>query len=428
MTRWHNASCTTPDVFLDSNNWPICKACSQSCPLLEELQDQELENFSVLTVPADEAPVQLGLWWPSTVTYETPDGQKPTRPLQADTSEVAEASSTVSPIYGDTLKSAEFRLACLEPVDDDDYPMHLNLEIYTHDNRPEYETASYLWGGEEGDYSSSHPVFIGSFWDVSLQTKNCWSMLRFARPRRGIRMLVMVYLGNDIVTPSAPFPSYRLLNELTENPPRFPDDHPFSKEQFTLEKLLQRKYFSRVWMIQELVYSERAVFRVGNVDYRADGHIMSSSQLDVATVPWFRRLGRGKHGLTDISTMLDLLHLTSKSHASDTWDKIFGVIGLLGNRHRTLLSQITPDYSISHQQCCIGIAAHILLVETQLNILYNAKTLCGVLGSSSSDNKFSASGLSWLPTFGSRNPLPDILDSSNLPSHALIPREQGTDN
>lgn len=87
---------------------------------------------------------------------------------------------------------------------------------------------------------------------------------------------VIVYLGDDIVTASTPFPSSWPLHEIEsqKDEPVFPEIHRLHNLSFGLRELLQRRYFSRVWMIQELLFSERAVIRVGNIDFRADSSIM----------------------------------------------------------------------------------------------------------------------------------------------------------
>jgi hypothetical protein len=65
----------------------------------------------------------------------------------------------------------------------------LTLHTYTQDDCPEYETVSYTWGGEEGDSSLCKPIFLGPYWDVLFQTRNCWDMLKLLRPREGFRMV-----------------------------------------------------------------------------------------------------------------------------------------------------------------------------------------------------------------------------------------------
>lgn len=54
-------------------------------------------------------------------------------------------NQSFEPVQRDVLHSNEFRLVCLTPVDDFNFPVHVSLETYRHDNCPEYETVSYTW-------------------------------------------------------------------------------------------------------------------------------------------------------------------------------------------------------------------------------------------------------------------------------------------
>ncbi|KAM7204883.1 Heterokaryon incompatibility protein (HET) domain containing protein [Rhypophila sp. PSN 637] len=178
---------------------------------------------------------------------------------------------SASSLYPRCLKPREFRLIWLEPPERPDYPVHLTLETYNRDHCPDYE-ATYLWGGEDGDYSPSEPVYIGPHWDILFQTKICWSMLKYLRPWRGIRtvwidaicinqgdlkeredqveamcetyqrsMRLVVYLGDDVVQKRDQY-SYPMRCGLEE----------IRKTQVDLYQLFQRRYFSRVWVIQVL--------------------------------------------------------------------------------------------------------------------------------------------------------------------------------
>jgi hypothetical protein len=94
------------------------------------------------------------------------------------------------PICGPTLGTDEFRLVCIQAAGkDEDKIVHVSLETYNHANCPEYETVSYTWGGENSDYALCRPIFVGPYWDVLPQSQNCWEMLHFVRPWRGIRMV-----------------------------------------------------------------------------------------------------------------------------------------------------------------------------------------------------------------------------------------------
>lgn len=110
-------------------------------------------------------------------------------PGSSATEEAVDPKTPNHEIYERRLSRNEFRLACLYAAPRKDYPVHITLEIFAHDNRPEYETVSYQWGVDDGDYRARQPVYIGPFWDVILQTQNCWDLLNFARPWRGVRII-----------------------------------------------------------------------------------------------------------------------------------------------------------------------------------------------------------------------------------------------
>jgi hypothetical protein len=290
MTRWHKSSCKAPHIVVDEMI-PRCMACNSSPPLQALISKSSSIN-PFPPIPPDEPPEQLNLWWPPCVPYsKSSPGQSAKSDRQAESPGVCGQSTKVSShhserdskegapkgigssvleattlglqnseIYGNTLGVDEFRLLCLSPAVDSGYPVHATLETYRHDSCPEYETVSYTWGGEEGDSTLCCPTYIGPYWDVLLQTRNCWAMLRYMRPWRGIRIVwvdaicisqnnvierqdqvakmgriyeeslrVFVYLGEDIVCPRPNNPKHparhqlhTLGGQLTE--PRFPNN------------------------------------------------------------------------------------------------------------------------------------------------------------------------------------------------------------
>jgi hypothetical protein len=319
------------------------------------------------------------------------------------------APPEISPIYERRLTSNEFRLLRLCPVQNGDDPVHLTLHTYTHDDCPEYETVSYTWGGEEGDSSLCKPIFLGPYWDVLFQTRNCWDMLKLLRPREGFRMVwvdaicinqrdkeeredqvakmgriyedvlsVVVHLGQYLVSPlppSAVYPSRHKFHQFNDRLPNGP----------TLKEVVQRKYFSRVWVVQELIISRQALIRIGNVEFVVDQqtskNIESSLQgLNWANVvaPWAQHIAQGCIPRKSPS-LLDMIFLTWNSQASDPRDKVFGILGLLEN----LTPIVRPDYSISSQHVLIGIAAHCLINLRDIRILSMAPGIrnCGSLPS-----------------------------------------------
>jgi len=288
MSRWHNPSCDIPDVFVNGDGLPNCRNCGR-WPNLEELAKAQAALPLPAIVPPDDHDSQKtrNFWWPPTVPWSQPSGGTATSPTDdgADTPTRPELAAP-SPIYSSCLRPDEFRLLVLHPADDDQMPVHVTLETYPNDDCPEYETVSYTWADEQGDASLCDPVYVGQYWDVLFQTRNCAALLRFLRPYRGLRtiwvdaicinqrdihereaqvakmrliyqsaMRTVVFLGEDAAGSTASRKHRRRrhgLGDLARN---------------DLGHVLAHRYFRRVWVIQELVLSQTVVLPVGDTDY-----------------------------------------------------------------------------------------------------------------------------------------------------------------
>jgi hypothetical protein len=193
--RWHETSCTSPDVFVEAET-PRYRACGSS-PNLAEIKTKQVEMRAQLSAPQDEPTEPLNLWWPSGVPYISKPKQQSNNggnakgtaasyfrlpghnllwykgknsTVAGKTNDASHRETTTSlpqlgteglPVY-DALGPDEFRLLCLSAVEDGNHPIHRMLETYRHDDRPEYEAVSYTWGGENGDKSLQRPVYLGS--------------------------------------------------------------------------------------------------------------------------------------------------------------------------------------------------------------------------------------------------------------------------
>ncbi|OAA62814.1 Heterokaryon incompatibility [Niveomyces insectorum RCEF 264] len=426
MSRWHEPFCKNPDVVAEGET-PYCRACDSRCPLQQLLADRRAKP-SPLSIPPDEPPDKRRLWWPSSVPYtdmevahqhtppalsssKRPSPEKDTMPVagggdlaqppgqsathQADKQPPAGAHP---PIYPNRLGPDEIRFVCLPAAENSNSLIHLSLETFNHANCPEYETTSYTWGGENGDYDLCWPVFVGPYWDVAFQTKNCVDMLRFLQPWRGVRLVwvdalcinqadavergeqvakmgqiykqssrVVVYLGPDAVsgTPPGRFPPRRPLHELETH------------THLRLEQLLARRYFSRVWVIQELLLSERAVIHFGDTSFLVDAKTMqrladSTRQYwswDATAAPWFQYAAKEAF---DVDEIYDVLRLTSGCEAADHRDRLFAVLGLVESPD-TRLWQL--DYSLSVQHVLTGLFAHLILRLKKTHLLVHAAGL-----------------------------------------------------
>lgn len=435
MYYWHINDCLTPDVHVTEAGRPSCRTCNGVAPDIARILKDNQAGGGGPTMPPDRKMGQLNLSWPSSVCYASSSTGVCGDVLE-DNSETATVSKRVTPdithhrhstsSYAETLSSDEIRLICLPAMASYDDPLHVTLEVYELEDCPEYETLSYTWAGEDGDGTFSRPIYIGPSWDMLLQTKNCWEMLRFMRPRRGMRMLwvdavcinqaniserntqvanmssiysagsrVVVYLGPDIAVPlNARHARRRRLHELESGAvtPNFPQEPPSPPPPHTLSDLLKRRYFSRIWVIQELLLCQRVVMRVGDVDFWADPAMMTHFAASLpgwtwenTPAPWLQHIAQGG---SSIKGLRDAIRMSFLSQATDPRDRIFGLLGILSqisepsrprlDSRSSKTSSLRPsmdlyaDYSIPCQHVFIGLFAYCLLTLKEPQILFHA--------------------------------------------------------
>lgn len=413
MSRWHCNDCPGPDINVPEDGVPVCRACEAS-PNLEEIVRKAQDSSVIrIKVPEDRPVGSMNLSWPASVpwtrngvsllhsthTDARVDGQGAAAVnLNSVTQRITTdyhapgAQERTSAVYTNRLSTTQLRLLRLDPVEaqNTDMPLHVTLETYELDDSPEYEAISYTWAGEGGDPTPRKPIYVGPYWDVLIQTENCSSMLRDLRPRwnhafRRLWVDAICINQNDIlerdgqvsrmgdiyshcmrVVVYLPVESPRNLRSLGNGKANRP------RIRLTQDVLLHlihtTRYFTRVWIIQELILPPMVVFHLKDEDWYFSP-LGSDIDWSQTRAPWAadmvnpRSFGKLR--------LVDILARTWYSEAADTRDKIFGVLGLLPintiSRHR-----FEPNYSLCTRDVFIGAAAYIMLVERQLVLLVTA--------------------------------------------------------
>ncbi|KAH9213872.1 heterokaryon incompatibility protein-domain-containing protein, partial [Leptodontidium sp. 2 PMI_412] len=388
MTRWHEPSCAAPNVFVKAGI-PRCRVCNASVDLQAILDEQKTAD-ATWSVPEDEKVGQMNLHWPACVPYTRESDSQPSPKNEATPDSHSPPPHELSPIYEQQLRDDQFRLLCLTAPESQDEPIHVTLETHLDDDHPEYETLSYAWGGEDDDSSRVRPVYVGKYWDVLLQTKNCWSLLQYLRPRRGIRLVwldaicinqedtserqmqivkmgtiykqssrVVVYLGSEIVSARSSdrqYPKRRGLHEAATSTAELGSK---------LSRALELRYFDRVWVIQELVLAPSALIAIDDIEFTAGAK--TAIQLDDNGWDWKSTKAPWMKFLCSVAslqgeTLFDVIETTMGSQASDPRDKLFGLLGLVPS---SISADLIPDYSISMLHTHIGIFSYVLLTLKQ---------------------------------------------------------------
>jgi hypothetical protein len=295
---------------------------------------------------------------------------------------------------------SEIRLAILDSGIDDE-TIKCNLKTFKLSEAPKYEALSYVWGSEPAD----HELKVG---DESLYiTRNLCKALRRTRSRTNptvlwidalcinqddndeksgqIKMMskiyqeahdVLVWLGEEELDSDA---AMEFVSHLLD--PRFlsEDNWPstYARGFYALAHLLERPWFSRVWVLQEVAYAKDVVIKCGQrevhfMDFMDACNIvkskLSSIRHRLRNTPLYDSHGHLLHNFEDsgATRLFDLLRnafvrssnnevisrrLSLESlvcdlapfQATDPRDSIFALLGLAKDAD-TLPFNMQPDY------------------------------------------------------------------------------------
>lgn len=269
--------------------------------------------------------------------------------------------------------------------------------------KPSYEAVSYTWADSNGDSSLCRNIFTTSPRRKLRIARNCEAALRNFRDTKTKRYLwvdsvcidqhnvqernsqvkmmtdiysgairVLVYLDNG-QAPQALESEERLRrlfeymrNDICDQSGWFCRNHPVSGPHLPISKVLldkslnkevhkdlrrflKNRWFSRVWVLQEIVRAKDVVLFCGSFSLNW-GHFtmdlfeinnLSLQHLDVE-IPPVLRLGKGLTRNT--VDLVDLLFSTRPCGATDPRDKVFALLGIYMSLDSDALQ---PDYSKS---------------------------------------------------------------------------------
>ncbi|KAK4455325.1 heterokaryon incompatibility protein-domain-containing protein [Podospora aff. communis PSN243] len=336
--RWHSRDCVLPSITVHLSE-PRCETCG-AFPQLDKLRQQQMDIPSLLPIPPDEPLGELNLRWPPTVIYSRDDGLDEIQLFDEDGLRAAAPGPSDCPVCSQSLGSSEIRLLLLSPSPVVEAPIHLTLEIFPEDDCPEYEAVSYTWGGEEGDSTPALPAYVGRYWDILLQTRNCHSMLRYLRRRDRLRTLwvdAICLNQRSAQEKAAQIPRMDAIYKRAMRDIAFLEDLP-GKQRFPPRRttadlevsitnnMTKLRYFTRLWVIQELILARSVVFVYRGLEIHHDaaqGSKANRIQWFGTPAPWLRHLAT--QGFNEDEGLTGALHLTHASKSADIRDRIFGI-------------------------------------------------------------------------------------------------------
>lgn len=260
--------------------------------------------------------------------------------------------------------------------------LHVNLE-----DDPAYEAVSYTWSNEDGDVCKSSLIHFVNGNGAIAVTKNCEGALRQLRNRGCSRRLWVDAICIDQASISERNHQVGLMDRIFSLAWRvimcIQDERPSTSIDYsklfeilrtrknatpsivlTVDRLLNARYFTRVWIIQEVALARSAWLRINEQEL-----LLSRSTLETLKsicsehnfpIPSVLRWIPGEKSQYDIVTCLAS---GIESQATDPRDKVFALLSLMEPRARALLP---VDYSLDVS--CVHAYAMIAIITTQRSL------------------------------------------------------------
>ncbi|ETS78471.1 hypothetical protein PFICI_10533 [Pestalotiopsis fici W106-1] len=254
---------------------------------------------------------------------------------------------------------------------------------------PEYEAISYTWADETGDASHCQTISISG--KPFLVTKNCEMALKRVRMRYYTRVIWIDAIcidqddiqerGHQVgIMPQIYSQAKGVLMYIGEQSSSSGDMGPgtagfLSKDLKSVDTicwpaLLSTRYFTRLWILQEVALARRATLMWGGFSAAWSSILEKMDFLITEKLPpVFHRFDYRTFSGPD--QILNLLLVAQSCNASDPRDKIFALLGLLPSRR---IGDIEADYSIEAREIYIRVAVYLASNIDWLQILFHAGT------------------------------------------------------
>ncbi|KAF5581290.1 heterokaryon incompatibility het-6 [Fusarium pseudoanthophilum] len=373
--EWHDPDCRRMDpVPFDNDLW-TCQACGTVGPLRffadslgecatpESASNQDTHKESIKR-----------LSWPECVEYSqepfSQDIEKALSLVKANYPKVATGITyrvgEVSDAYGREIlpviypkltERSHIRLLELLPAPREK-ALEGRFQVVDIEQMPAYEALSYTWADDNNDASLCQRIFIGLGNRALPITRNCHQALSRLR-RKTESLLIWVdaicinqsdlgersdqvvmmgtifsqaaevhgYVGEDPDNvEGGEFGAITLLKDELQSS-KLASRHFKDNAEEALGRLLRRPFFSRLWVVQEVLLARSITIHCGDSTTPISRDVFIKAKLHNAAVPWWLTK-IGWIGAQSKGDMLELLSATALCKMSDMRDKIFGLLGL----------------------------------------------------------------------------------------------------
>ncbi|EXK98284.1 hypothetical protein FOQG_01251 [Fusarium oxysporum f. sp. raphani 54005] len=417
--EWHDPDCRRMDpVPFDNDLW-TCQACGTVGPL-RFFADSIGECATPEPASYDDTHKESikRLSWPECVEYSqesfSQDLEKALCLVKANYPKVATGVTyrvgEVSDAYGREIlpviypkltERSHIRLLELLPAPREK-ALEGRFQVVDVEQMPAYEALSYTWADDNNDASLCQRIFIGLGNRALPITRNCHQALSRLRHKTGSLLIwvdavcinqsdlgerseqvammgtifsqateVHGYVGEDPDNvEGGEVGAITLLKDELRSSKLASRQFKDNAEE-ALGRLLRRPFFSRLWVVQEVLLARSITIHCGDSTTPISRDVFIKAKLHNAEVPWWLTK-IGWIGAQSKGDMLELLSATALCKMSDMRDKIFGLLGLADGNEVDVLK---ANYKLMVREVYIGTALYLIQQRNWHNVIELAESM-----------------------------------------------------
>ncbi|KAF2754891.1 hypothetical protein EJ05DRAFT_137196 [Pseudovirgaria hyperparasitica] len=375
MLRWHERGCKHPEVSAEIGV-PVCRYCFAMAP----------QDTIRIGQTANRQP-RRNLRWPPAVVYTTgPEASETSNDMPSPqiTTEPSENQSGLRPLL---RSQSDIRLFRVKPGSPHDL-IYGDMELVDlgSSDIPAYDTVSYTSADDSGEQSSSSAaIYVGKYWDIAYVAQACEHALRRVRSRRTSRLFWVdalclgfestkekdhhIFQMHSIHGKASKAIAY--IGEASADSAEalaFMGREGSEPEQISestrkaLESLFARPFFSRLWILLEMVFATDINILCGPDAIMCPMLSLATRLANTNAPTWISQRPVWRDTLSH-APLMEILTLTSGYRCLDPRDKVFSLLAFRVN------DEIASDYSLAVEEVYTGLAAYLIQIQHAFDIL-----------------------------------------------------------
>lgn len=281
----------------------------------------------------------------------------------------------------ESLPAGSIRLLALDPELRDGRPQ-LSIKSCARDEAPEYVSMSYCWGQDpeseliylDGQPFGARPNLFQLLlhlrhhcreypeWKYFWIDAICIDQTNIEEKNEQVRRMEDTYRKATTIAAWLGMPGESKNKERTGR-----DHTPKLASPALVGEIIDRPYWSRMWIVQELILAKDIILLYGHYRFPWKGIVGLRAWGTFGKAKWRNSAAMDLIGMTVGAqytqkygrALGELMRYLEHSEATDPRDRVFALLGLMEGEERQMLDTIFPDYTMSHEKVMLITMAYL---------------------------------------------------------------------